>query len=601
MRRFLVLLACSISLVAGAQTSGSGFFVAPDGLLVTNLHVVEGADDVTVITAAGDKLKATVVLVHKESDLAVLRVSGTVPGVLPIRASAGIRRGEKVYALGFPQPDILGDELKVTDGLISSLSGLRDNPAMFQITNPIQPGNSGGPLITDEGQVVGVVTSSLNAARVFAVTGTLPQNVNFAVKSGALLEVLQSTGAVQPAEPRGAPGSRFTDVLAAAELAVVRVVIGVASARTERNTGGGPAPAGHDVVRIGHAGPLSGVQAHYGRDNENGVRMALEEINAQGLVIGGRKIWLELVSVDDGADPRRGARAAHELCASKVAGVVGHLNSGTTIPASRIYNDCGVPHITGSATNPSLTRPNYPTTFRIIADDNALGANLAMLAGDVLGMRRVAIVSDGSPYGAGVATSFRQTAVAKGFEIVVDQVVRNARDFPALLDQLARQPPQAVFYGGLDTEAGELLRLLQGAGLAEVALIGPDGICTQDLGRRSSGLAVLEKVICAEGGALLEKMQGGSEWKRRYDRRFPGQFQVYSPYTYDATFLLVEAMKSAGSVAPEVYTRSLAGIRYRGVTAEIAFQANGELKAPPATYYTYRRGTKIPLDSAGPR
>ena len=506
-------------------------------------------------------------------------------------------------ALPSALPDILGEDLKVTDGLISSLNGLRDNAGMFQITNPIQPGNSGGPLITEEGQVVGVVTSSLNAARVFAVTGSLPQNVNFAVKSAALLAMLQPAGTVQPAEPRDVPGRRLTDVLAEAELAMVRVVTGTSASAsvTGQPAGEGAAPAGHQVVRIGHAGPLSGPQAHFGRDNENGVRMAVEELNAQGLVIGGRKIWLEVVSVDDGADPRRGVRAAHELCVAKVAGVVGHLNSGTTIPASRIYNECGVPHITGSATNPSLTRPKYPTTFRIIADDNALGANLAALSADVLHVKRIAIVSDGSPYGAGVAASFRQAAAGKGLEIVLDEVVRDSRQFGALVGRLAPQAPDAMFYGGVDTEAGELLRQLQGSGLAGVTVIGSDGICTQDLGRWARGLAVLEKVICAEGGASLAKMQGGQDWKRRYDRRFPGQFQVYSPYAYDATFLLVEAMKAADSTAPEAFTRALAGISYRGVTSEIAFHANGELKSPPATYYTYRAGAKTVLDPADAR
>ena len=107
------------------------------------------------------------------------------------------------------------------------------------------------------------------------------------------------------------------------------------------------------VVRIGHVGPVSGPQAHYGRDNENGARMAVAELNAQGLSIGGKKVKFELVAEDDAADPKQGTAAAQKLCDAKVNGVVGHLNSGTTIPASKVYNQCGLPMISPSATNPS--------------------------------------------------------------------------------------------------------------------------------------------------------------------------------------------------------------------------------------------------------
>ena len=146
----------------------------------------------------------------------------------------------------------------------------------------------------------------------------------------------------------------------------------------------GAASAQDMVVKIGHVAPLSGSQAHYGKDNENGVRMAIEDLNAAGTTIGGRKVKFEIVAEDDAADPKQGTAAAQKLCDSKVAGVVGHLNSGTTIPASKIYNDCGLPMITGAATNPNLTKPGYKNVFRIIANDNALGAGLAFYASDAL-------------------------------------------------------------------------------------------------------------------------------------------------------------------------------------------------------------------------
>jgi branched-chain amino acid transport system substrate-binding protein len=162
------------------------------------------------------------------------------------------------------------------------------------------------------------------------------------------------------------------------------------------------------VVKIGHVGPVSGAQAHYGKDNENGARMAVEDLNAKGVTIGGKKVKLELVAEDDAADPKQGTAAAQKLCDAKVSGVVGHLNSGTTIPASTVYNNCGIPHISPSATNPKLTQQGYKTTFRLLANDNALGAGLALHAAENLKLKKIAIIDDRTAYGQGVAEVFKR-------------------------------------------------------------------------------------------------------------------------------------------------------------------------------------------------
>src|SRR3569832_2179972 len=196
----------------------------------------------------------------------------------------------------------------------------------------------------------------------------------------------------------------------------------------------GIAAAQDAVVKKGHVAPLSGPQAHYGKDNEIGVRMAIEDLNAKGVTIGGKKVKLEIQAEDDAADPKQGTAAAQKLCDAKVAGVVGHLNSGTTIPASKIYNDCGIPHITGAATNPALTKPGYDTTYRIIANDNALGAALALYAADKLKLKKVAVIDDRTAYGQGVAEIFANTAKSKGMQVVDQQVTNDkAADFMAIL------------------------------------------------------------------------------------------------------------------------------------------------------------------------
>ena len=358
----------------------------------------------------------------------------------------------------------------------------------------------------------------------------------------------------------------------------------------------GVASAQEQVVKIGHVAPVSGAQAHYGKDNENGARMAIEELNSQGITIGGKKIKFELVAEDDAADPKQGTAAAQKLCDSKVAGVVGHLNSGTTNPASKVYNDCGIPMVTGAATNPNLTKPGYKTTFRIIANDNALGAGLAFYAADTLKLKTVAIIDDRTAYGQGVANVFKKVAAEKGMKVVDEQFTTDkATDFMAILTAIKSKNPDAVFFGGMDPQAGPMLRQMEQLGMGKVKYFGGDGVCTSEIAKLAAGAKTLENVICAEGGSSLAKMPGGTAWKAKYDAKYPNQFQVYSPYTYDATYLLVDAMKRANSVDPKVYVNELAKSNFKGVTSTIAFEPNGEMKNPAITLYNYKDGKKTPL------
>ena len=359
----------------------------------------------------------------------------------------------------------------------------------------------------------------------------------------------------------------------------------------------GLAMAEDAIVKIGHVAPMSGGQANYGKDNANGSMMAVEDLNAQNIVIGGKKIKFELMAEDDAADPKQGTAVAQKLCDAKVVGVVGHLNSGTTIPASKIYNDCGIPHVTGAATNPNLTKPGYKTTFRIIANDNSLGAGLALYAASALKLKSVAVIDDRTAYGQGVAEVFRKTALANGIKVVDDQFTTDkATDFMSILTAIKSKKPDAIFYGGMDAQAGAMLRQMDQLGMSGVKFFGGDGICTTEIIKIASGAKSLDGVVCAEGGASIAKMPGGTAWKARYDAKYPGQFQIYSPFTYDATFVLVDAMKRANSTDPKVYTPKLLETNFKGVTANIAFEPNGELKNPSMTLSTYKDGKKVSLN-----
>ena len=351
------------------------------------------------------------------------------------------------------------------------------------------------------------------------------------------------------------------------------------------------------VVKIGHVAPMSGGQAHYGKDNENGARMAVEDLNTQNVVIAGKKIKFELMAEDDAADAKQGVAVAQKLCDAKVNGVVGHLNSSTTLPASKVYNDCGIPHITGAATNPDLTKPGYKTTFRIIANDLSLGAGLAFYASDALKLKKVAIIDDRSAYGQGVAEVFKKTALAKGMTVVDEQFTTDkATDFMAILTSIKSKAPDSIFFGGMDPQAGPMLRQMEQLGMSNVKYFGGDGLCTNEVVKLASNAKTLNNVVCAEGGASLAKMPSGMAWKKRYDAKFPDQFQIYSPYTYDATMVLVDAMKRANSTDPKVYTAELLKTNYKGVTNTISFEPNGELKNPSITLSVYKDAKKTALN-----
>ena len=355
--------------------------------------------------------------------------------------------------------------------------------------------------------------------------------------------------------------------------------------------------AQEQVIKIGHIGPVSGPQAHFGKDDENGVRMAIEDINAKKLEIGGKKVKFVLVAEDDVADPKQGTAASQKLCDDKVAGAVAFVNSGVAIPSSKVFQDCGIPMITGAATNPDLTKPGWNTTYRVIANDNALGAALATYAAKNLKLKNVAVIDDRTAYGQGLASVFKKDAEKQGIKIVANEFTNDkATDFMAILTSIKAKKPDAIFYGGMYGQAGPMLRQMAQLGRNDVKMFGGDASCVTELAKVAAGAKPLENVVCADGGASIAKMPGGTEWKKRYDAKYPGQFQVYSPYFYDATMLLADAMKRANSWDPKVYIPFLQKSDFAGVTSKIAFEKNGEMKNPSYTLSRYVNGAKTPID-----
>jgi len=344
------------------------------------------------------------------------------------------------------------------------------------------------------------------------------------------------------------------------------------------------------VVRIGHVGPVSGPQAHYGKDNENGARMAIEELNSQNLTIGGKKVKFELIAEDDAADPKQGTAAAQKLCDAKVNGVVGHLNSGTTIPASKIYADCGIPQITPSATNPKYSQQGFKTAFRLLANDNALGAGLALHAANNLKLKKVAIIDDRTAYGQGVAEEFAKAVKASGGKIEDQQFTTDkATDFTAILTAVKAKKPDIVFYGGMDAVAGPMIRQMKQLGI-NAKFLGGDGICTGELPKLSGGAMADGQVVCAEAGGVEGSQKVGMDkFREDFKKKFNADVQIYAPYVYDAVNVMVAAMVKAGSADPKVYLPVLAKTEgYKGVTGNISFDSKGDVKNGALTLYTYK-------------
>ncbi|NRT54431.1 branched-chain amino acid ABC transporter substrate-binding protein [Sphaerotilus uruguayifluvii] len=349
-----------------------------------------------------------------------------------------------------------------------------------------------------------------------------------------------------------------------------------------------------EVVKIGHVGPTSGGIAHLGKDNENGARMAVDELNAKGVTIGGKKVKFELLAEDDGGDPKQGTAAAQKLVDSKVAGVVGHLNSGTSIPASKIYSDAGLPQISPSATNPKYTRQGFKTTFRVVADDVHLGGTLGKYAVTSLKGKSIAVIDDRTAYGQGVADEFEKGVKAAGGKTVAREFTNDkATDFTAILTNLKAKKPDIVFFGGMDAVAGPMIRQMKQLGI-KAKLMGGDGICTGELPKLSGGAMEDGQVVCAEaGGVEGEQKKAMDDFKARFKTKFNADVQIYAPYVYDSVNVMVAAMEKAGSSDPAKYLPVLAKTTgYKGVTGTITFDEKGDIKNGALTMYTYKGGNR---------
>jgi branched-chain amino acid transport system substrate-binding protein len=354
-------------------------------------------------------------------------------------------------------------------------------------------------------------------------------------------------------------------------------------------------PAGDmAIVKIAHVGPTSGGIAHLGKDNELGAKMAIEDLNAKGLSLGGKKVKFELMAEDDAGDPKQGTAVAQKIVDSKVNGVIGHLNSGTSIPASKIYSDAGIPQISPSATNPKFTRQGYKTTFRVVADDVHLGGTLGKYAVQTVKGKSIAVIDDRTAYGQGVAEEFKKAVEAAGGKTIAHEFTTDkATDFMSILTSVKAKKPDVIFFGGMDAVAGPMLKQIKQLGMT-VKFMGGDGICSSELVKLAGDGMADDQVVCAEAGGVEGEQKAGMEdFKAKFKAKNNLEVQVYAPYVYDALNVMAAAMVKADSADPAKYLPVLAKTEgYKGVTGTISFDEKGDVKNGALTLFTYKGGKR---------
>jgi branched-chain amino acid transport system substrate-binding protein len=343
------------------------------------------------------------------------------------------------------------------------------------------------------------------------------------------------------------------------------------------------------VVKIGHAGPLTGGIAHLGKDDENGARLAVDEATARKLKIGGKTVKFELISEDDQADPKMGPAIAQKFADAKVAGVAGHLNSGVSIPASAVYNQAGIPMISGSATNPKLTEQGFKNVFRVVGRDDQQGPAIAQYLANMK-VKKVAIADDATAYGEGLANEVEKTLKAAGVQVVArEKATDKTTDFKAILTKMKGKAPDAIFYGGMDATGGPMIKQARELGIKSIMSFG-DGACTDEMAKLAGGAA--EGLICSQAGlpASAASQSFNDAFKAKY-----GEVKQYAPFFYDSVGLMIAAMQKADSVDPVKYLPELQKIKYNGATGVIEFDEKGDRKDAEITIFTLKDGKVVPV------
>ncbi len=396
-------------------------------------------------------------------------------------------------------------------------------------------------------------------------------------------------------------------------LALVAVIAALALAVTGCNGGGsedadnGGSAGGDSVtVKIGVSSPFTGDVAALGLGIKNGATLAIEEANADP-ELAELGVSIEGMFVDDAADPKTGVQAARQMVSDQsLVGVVAHLNSGVSIPASEIYNQAGIVQVSPASTNPALTQQGFANVFRVCTIDTVQGSFAGDFAIDTLGAKTVAVIDDSTQYGAGLADEFAKQFEARGGTVVAREKIQvKDQDFKALVTKINGLGPDMIYFGGMYTEAALISKQAKEAGL-KVPVMGGDGLYTQQF-VDIAGAANAEGDFATSVGLPLSLQPKGQEFSSAFEGMFPDQaIEAYDTYAYDATMVIVEAIKKVAAdlgaealttaAGKEAIVAAVAETSYAGVTGEVAFDENGDTTNKAITAYTVKGGAWVPFE-----
>lgn len=328
-------------------------------------------------------------------------------------------------------------------------------------------------------------------------------------------------------------------------------------------------------IRVGVAGPFTGAQAKIGSDMAQGSELAIEEWNAKGGVLGKKIV---AVRGDDEATPKQATAVAQDLAAKKVVGVIGHFNSGCTIPASEVYNDKNVIVITPASTNPKVTDRGYPGVFRVCGRDDQQGSIAAMFALNELKAKKVAILHDKTTYGQGLADEFRKALKAKGVDdVYYGGVPKEELDFRAVISKIKAANPDLWFWGGIYDQGGPLLKQAKQSGL-HTPLMSGDGLIDKEFIKTCGKDAEGTYMTFAPDP---KKEPKAASFLAKYQKKY-GEPGPYAIYGYDAVHVLLTAVEKTGSTDFKKISDYIHKNKFESSMGTLEFDAKGDIKG---SYY----------------
>jgi branched-chain amino acid transport system substrate-binding protein len=358
------------------------------------------------------------------------------------------------------------------------------------------------------------------------------------------------------------------------------LIIGAALAGCQKS-GGSQAPA---TIKIGLAGAQTGSDGEIGLSMLDGSKVAIDEWNAKGGVLGKK---IETIVLDDEASGQKAVTVAQSLVDAGVVAVIGHFNSGCTIPASRIYNDAKIIEISPGSTNPQYTEQGFPYAFRVCGRDDQQGSVISAFLHDKLKLNKIAILDDKTTYGEGLATVVKNTFETKGGNVVMFQGIdKNDHDFRANIAVVQGSGAEALVWGGMYGQGGPLCVQLRQAGLA-IPFVSDDGC--QDQKFVDTVGANAQNVFVSFGKDYSSRPEAQA-FVKKYKETCQRDVGAYSVYGYDAANVLLTAIDTAQSTDADKVAAVIKSRPFDTIQGRIEFDAKGDLKVADYVIWTVKDG-----------